>query len=242
MTEKKDSICDEIIAKIIKNRISTTEIADCLEKTGVLNDVKALNKGHFKVGKIFLAYGYNGSNWEIHEQIQDIPENVIVVVETHNCDQKAVFGELVSKYLLLYKGASAVVTTGYMRDAHWLLKENFPVWCKGVTPIGCMNQKNEKEIDSDVLKEWKEKYDGAIAVCDDGGVVIIQKEHINEEFLKKLDFIELQEDIWRYCMNTKKWSTYETVCLKKYLETDPLPKELRQHLTILSKRTKKDSV
>jgi len=227
MTKGEDSIYERMIDKIKKNRISTTEVADCLGKKGGVEGVVPLNKGHFRVGKVFFVYGYNESNWEIHEQLQNIDEGSIVLVETHNCNNRAVFGELVSKYIILYKGASAIVVNGYMRDAHWLLKENFPIWCRDVTPIGCYNKKNEAEIDPQILDAWRKKYEGTIAVCDDGGVVVIPRESINEEFLEKLDFIELQEDIWNYCISTKKWTTYDTVCLKKYLDTELLPKEFR---------------
>ena len=66
------------------------------------------------------------------------------------------------------------------------------------------------------IKEHKEKYNGAIAVCDDCGVVIIPKEYHTEDFYKSLEFIEEQEDIWFDCIDRLKMSTFETVCLKKY--------------------------
>jgi len=47
---------------------------------------------------------------------------------------------------------------------------------------------------------------------------MIPKELHNEEFLGKLDWIEEQEDIWFECIDRRKWSTYDTVCLKKYKE------------------------
>jgi hypothetical protein len=52
---------------------------------------------------------------------------------------------------------------------------------------------------------------------------------VTDETFARLELIELQEDIWGYCVNTLKWSTYDTVCLKKYL-TDPsvLPEILRE--------------
>ena len=228
MSNNQESITDRMIRTIKRNKISTTEVADCLGKTGAIPDVGPINKRHFCVGRVFMAYGYNESNWELHEQLQNVREGDVVVVESHNCKKRAAFGELVSKYLLLYKGAVAVVVNGYMRDAHRLLKENFPVWCKGVTPIGYMNVKNEEPLDPEIIANWKEKYDNAIAVCDDAGVVIIPSNKINEEFLRKLDFIELQEDIWFYCIDTKKWTTYDTVCLKKYLDTELLPPELKE--------------
>ncbi len=221
-------IYDEIIHKIKKNKISTTEIADCLGKTGVLKGVLPINRGQFHVGRVFLAYDYDESNWDLHDQVRYVQEDQIVVVELHNCKERAIFGELVSKYILLYRGAAAIVVNGNMRDAPRLIRNNYPVWCKSVTPVGCFNKEHMSPIDPIIVAQWKRVYDGAIAVCDDCGVVIIPKEQVTKEFSEKLDFIELQEDIWFYCTDTKKWSTYDTVCLKKYLDTELLPEELRE--------------
>jgi 4-hydroxy-4-methyl-2-oxoglutarate aldolase len=218
----------KIIHKIEMNHISTTEIADCLGKTGAIQGILPLNRGHFNVGNVHLVYAYNDSNYQFHEQIENLKEGDIVLVETHNCHERAVFGDLVTKFLILYKRVSAVVVNGHVRDAHTLIKENYPIWCKGVTPIGCHNTKNSAPIEDDILNRWEKKYNGSIAVCDDTGVVIIPRTEITEEFLEKLDFIELQEDIWYYCVDTKKWSTYETVSLKKYLDTQLLPNEFRE--------------
>jgi len=235
MSEQKERIYEEMIGKIKENRISTTEVADCLNKSGDLPGLMPVNRGHFKVGRVFFAYAYNESNWELHEQAQTVSPDDIVIVETHNCSDRAIFGSLVSKYLLLYRRASAVVVNGYMRDAHQIIKENYPIWCEGLTSIGCFNKKNTAPMDQGMLELWRKKYEGAIAICDDGGVVLIPKERINQEFLEKLDFIELQEDIWSYCINTMKWSTYDTICLKKYLNTELLPKELKDKFETFSK-------
>lgn len=212
------SIKEQIIDYIRKNKVSTTEVADALGKTGRYKKILPINTGHFKVGEIFWAYAYEESNWELHEQLENVEENKVILVETFNCKERAIFGELVSKYLLLYRQSIAIVTDGYLRDAHNLIKENFPIWCNGVTPIGCKNQKIDEPFDQRIIKERKEKYDGAIAVCDDSGVVIIPKEKMTQEFLDKLHFIEEQEDIWFDCIDRRKWSTYKTVCLKAYKE------------------------
>jgi len=213
-------IYEEIITKIEKNRISTTEVADCLDKTGALAGLLPLNRSHFRVGRIFFCYAYNESNWELHEQLINIQEDDILVVEAINCNDRALFGSIVSKYVLLYKQANAIVVNGMLRDAHTLIKESYPIWCKGVNPIGCYNRKNSEPLDTNIYNSLRNIYDGAIAVCDDSGVVIIPKSSINEDFLKKLDFIEEQEDIWFDCIDRKKWSTFDTVCLKKYLDDD----------------------
>jgi hypothetical protein len=45
-----------------------------------------------------------------------------------------------------------------------------------------------------------EYYDGAIAVCDASGVVIIPKSEINDDFITKMDNMVEQERIWFECV------------------------------------------
>ncbi|MBR5937541.1 MAG: RraA family protein [Clostridiales bacterium] len=211
-------IKSQIIDKIKRNKISTTEVADCLGKTGVIPNANAVNRGHFAVGSVKWIYAYEESNWPIHEQARDINEGDVVFIEAFDCGDRALQGELVTKFMVLYRQAVAVVTNGLMRDANDLIKENYPVWCKGFTPVGCFNRKPSKEFDPEIIKTHKEMYDGAVAVCDDTGVVVIPKDKFTEDFLGKLDFIEQQEDIWFDCLDRMKWDTFDIVCLKKYLE------------------------
>lgn len=212
MTEIKE----KIIRQIRKNRVSTTEVADCMNKTGAIDGVTPLTSGFHKVGEVFWAYAFNESNWEFHEQVREIPERNIVLCHTFDCKDRAVFGSLVSKFLLLYQQAEAIVVDGHLRDAPHLIKERWPIWIKGVTPIGCFNKKNETPFNPDIIERYREKYQGAIGVCDDSGVVVIEKKFHTQEFLDKLDWIEEQEDTWFDCIDRRKWDTYDTVCLKKY--------------------------
>jgi 4-hydroxy-4-methyl-2-oxoglutarate aldolase len=212
-------IIDQIIQKIKQNRISSTEVADCMNKTGNLDHgLYALNSRHFKVGRVKWTYAWNESNWEHHEQIAELEPGQVVITEPFECGERAIFGDLVTKYLMLYRQSEALVVLGKLRDVPHLIKENYPIWLKGASPIGCFNAKSEKGLDPAIIEERRKKYDNAIAVCDDSGVIIIHKEYHNEEFLKKLDWIEEQEDIWFDCIDRRKWSTYDTVCLKKYLD------------------------
>ena len=43
-------IREKIIEYIRTNKVSTTEVADCLGKTGVIPDVMPINRGQFRVG------------------------------------------------------------------------------------------------------------------------------------------------------------------------------------------------
>ncbi len=208
----------ETIIKYIKeNRVSTTEIADCMDKTGLLENANALNRGKFKAGNVKWVYAYNESNWHLHKQIQNVNAGDIVMIEAFHCGSRATIGELVAKYLLLYCGAAAIISNAKMRDGARLIKENYPIWCLGLTPIGCFNTQTEEPLEDHIIQEHRIRYDGSIAVCDDSGVVIIPKAYHTEAFLQKIKAIEEQEDIWFECLDHKKWNTFDIVCRKKYL-------------------------
>ena len=225
------SFVNEALDLIEANKISSTEVSDVLGKTGQIEGVHALIPGMFKAGEVKVVYAINNSNYEVHKQLAECDDmkDKILFVYNVNCD-RAVFGALVSKYIMLYKRAKAIVVNGKLRDAHTLIKEKYPIWLQDVTPIGCINYPNGQDIDSDLLQKIKNEYEGSIMVCDDSGVVKIPKDIINEKLLTKLQFIEFQEDVWSYCIDTLKMTTYDTVCLKKYLEGDMIDKKLLEKL------------
>lgn len=211
---------EQIIQYIEKNKVSTTEVADCLGKTGCLHGIHTVNRGHFRVGEIFYTYATDNSSWKVHEDIQMIPERTILFIDTFNCANRSPIGELVSKFVLLYQQAEAIIVNGNIRDAGNIIKENYSVWCRGFNPEGCFHTNEYADISEQVKTERIEQFSGAIAVCDDGGVVIIPKKFHTKEFLEKLEKIEEQEDIWFDCIDRKKWTTFDTVCLKKYLNKE----------------------
>lgn len=226
------SIKDEIISVIKNNRISSVEVADALGKSGVIEGPKPLVPRKFVVGEVKYIYGHSRSNWPIHEQGEKVENGGILYVDTFECYNQAAFGDIVAKYFILYKEFDGIVVNGLMRDIHALIKQDYPVWALDVTPLGCYNKKVEPspEIVAQAEKNRAE-LEGGVMVADDSGVTLIKKELLNEQTLKKLHFIELQEDIWYYCLDTLKWSTYKTICEKAYL-TDPdvLPEVLRRKL------------
>jgi regulator of RNase E activity RraA len=224
---------NSIVEYIRQNKISSVEISDALSKKGVIDGLKALNDGHFVVGEIEYIYTFNDSNWELHKQIEKIEKNRVVFIDVFNCSNHAVLGDIVSKYLMLYKNSKAIVVNGMVRDVHRLKKEDYPIWSSGYTPLGCFNK--EVKINNEILKkveEQKQKMVNSILVADDSGCTLIEQKNMTEEFLNKLEFIELQEDIWYFCIDTLKMSTYETICLKQYLENEKkiLPSVLKEKL------------
>jgi len=223
----------DILNYIIKNKISSVEISDALGKKGVLDNLLSLNDGHFIVGEVEYIYTCNDSNWELHKQIEKVDENKIIFIDVFNCTHRAVLGDIVSKYLMLYKNAKAIIVNGMVRDVHRLKKENYPIWSIGHTPLGCFNKQVDisNEMSSEI-QQRKEKISNSIITADDSGCTLIEKKNFTNGFLHKLEFIELQEDIWYFCIDTLKMSTYETICLKEYLsnEKDILPQTVKEKL------------
>ena len=182
-------------------------------------------------GKI-IAAGSGARDETGKIQPLDVKEGDVVLIFTHNCKNHAIFGGLIAKYLLLYKLASAIVVEGKVRDAAYLKRENFSIWCEGVTPLGCYNKKT-RAYPLAKKKKLINQFEGSIAICDECGVTIIPKKRINKEMFDKLQQIEIQEDLWFFCLDTLKWDTKKIVCDKAYLkDTELLSKN---HIRNLSK-------
>lgn len=152
-------------------------------KTGAVANVHAVNRGHFCVGAVRYIFGHTESNWPIHDQARFVQEDEVVLMDGIDVKGRALVGELVSKFILLYRGAQAIVMLGNARDANDLIKQNYSVWCEGFNPVGCFNRDVPltEEIKAEVHRK-QALYDGAVAVCDDTGVVIIPKNQLTDDF------------------------------------------------------------
>jgi 4-hydroxy-4-methyl-2-oxoglutarate aldolase len=231
------------IVKIIKDlELTTTEIADALNKTGVIPlcyPINGSNNNEVKIGFVRTVFAANGSNYEVHEDVDKIEDNEIPIIFTENCHNRAIIGELIISYMLEKKGATAVVIHGLVRDLNSLIKNNLPVWSMGVTPIGCVNSISAPFSLENRL-ELEKKYQGGIAICDSTGVIVIQKKNFNQGMIDSLYLIKDKEKIWFYCMNELNWNTKKIVCDEAYLvENIFVPKELELSLKRLRElRTK----
>lgn len=216
MTEK-----EQILDYCAANRVSSTEVADALGKSGVLPRVQPLTLGQYRVGVVRTIFTANASNYAVHEQIRDVQKGEVVLIFAHACEDHALIGDLVSKYLLLYRGAAAVVVAGLVRDAARLRREGYAVWAEGVTPLGCHNEPAPPFPEA-LERQLREQYEGGVAVCDDGGVAVMPAAALTEDMMTRLRQIEMQEDIWFFCLDTLKWDTKKIVCDRAYLTEQDL--------------------
>lgn len=231
------SFRSKLIDTIVHDKITTTMICDVMNKSGYLGQIKPINPGCFAAGEVKYVFAHSGTNYHLHEQLANIEEDKIIYVDAIDCDERAVFGDIVTQYLLQHRRARAIVTNGYMRDVNDLIREKSLVWCHGGTPIGCHNVNVPvPPATAALVAERRKLFEESILICDDSGVAMLTPDWITPDFEKKLDFIEAQEAVWHYCVNTLKWSTYETVALKKYFDMpDMIPRALMDQLKAFDK-------
>jgi 4-hydroxy-4-methyl-2-oxoglutarate aldolase len=233
---KTTTIAQRIIETIKLNRISTTEVADALGKRHVMQGLLPVTHDLHCVGPVRPIFTAYNSNYGIHDQVRAVEPDEVVVVYTHQCEGRAILGDLVAKFVTLYRRAAAIAVDGLVRDAARLRRERYPVWSTGVTPLGCYNVEGET-FPRDIEAEIRSGVEGGIAVCDDGGVVVIPAAEANEATLEKLNKIELQEDIWYYCLNVLKWDTKRIVVDRDYLkEPGLLPAAYAEAVKSLERR------
>lgn len=86
------------------------------------------------------------------------------------------------------------------------------------------------------MTELRSRYVGGIATCDDGGVVLIPRAWVNADMLERLERIEIQENLWEFCLNSLKWDTWKIVSEKAYFKSsNSLPVTLRKNLDKLKR-------
>lgn len=211
----------KIITFIKEHKFSTAEISDALGKQGSIEDVEPIIKGLYFVGELFYTYAYAESNWFIHNDIVHIPKNSIVFIENLDKTNKALFGEIVSRFIFEKKEAIAIVTNGKIRDKKDILNFNVPIWHIGTNPTGCYNNRPVFTDSLDILaQERKKELKNSILICDDDGVIIIKEKDINDTLFTNLKKLREQEKIWKECVFKKGWNTFDTICLRRYQENE----------------------
>ncbi len=226
---------NKIISLCKSRKVSTTVLADALNKTGLVPFVYPINSDSYKVGKIKCVFISNGSNYCLHDQISDVSKGDVVVVFTHDCHGKAVLGELVARYLIEKKGVEAIVVHGAVRDVEMIEENNYPIWCSNKTPIGCVNEYTGDFPEHD-KKDLYEKYEGAVVICDSSGVIAIPKDIDTDVIIDNINKILDKEDVWFYCLDKLNHNTFQIICQKKYLDLyEDLPVEIQKKIDTFCK-------
>lgn len=203
----------ELLKKIAYEKLNSTNIADALGKTGVLEGYIYRGKGQVIVSGPARAFTcQNIGNYDLHKFIHNVNQGDVVFVDATICMPKSILGDMVCDYLFGTQKIAGLVVKGSIRDADQIYAKNYPVWSLATNPVGVPNHPL-KNLAINICE-----IDDGVIVCDQSGVVYVNKNIDHKKLLDNVSFITIQEKIWDYCINILGWSTFETICEKKYLK------------------------
>jgi 3-hexulose-6-phosphate synthase/6-phospho-3-hexuloisomerase len=191
--------------------VSTPNISDAMHKTGAMVDIKPVKLGFHMVGKALTVRTIDGDWAKPVEAIDKADKENVLVIDV-NGGKTAIWGELATNSAKK-KGLSGVVIDGAIRDLDDIIKIEFPVFSRYVSP-NAGEPKGLGEIGSEINCGGQIVKTGDWVIGDDSGVVVVSQEIAQEIANRALDVKEqenrIREEIKKGCslgavVKVKKW-------------------------------------
>ena len=191
--------------------VSTPNISDAMHKTGAMVDIKPAKLGFHMVGKALTVRTIDGDWAKPVEAIDKADIETVLVIDV-NGGKTAIWGELATNSAKK-KGLSGVVIDGAIRDLDDIIKIEFPVFSKYISP-NAGEPKGLGEIGAEINCGGQIVKTGDWVIGDDSGVVVVPQEIAQEIANRALDVKEqenrIREEINRgsslgAVANVKKW-------------------------------------
>ncbi len=129
------------------------------------------------IGPACTVKVFPGDNLMVHKALDIAQPGDVVVVDASASTMTAVLGDLVSMKAK-HRGIAGFIVDGLIRDLPGILAvENFPVFARGITPIGPLHR-GPGEINYPVSVGGIVVHPGDLVVADMNGVVVIPREEI----------------------------------------------------------------
>ena len=198
ITEKKP-IKTELFKKYDKSElkkafslVSTPNITDAMHKQGAMSGIKPIKLGFHMVGRALTVRTIDGDWAKPIEAIDKANKGDIIVVDV-NGGRTAIWGELAT-WSAKSRKLSGVVIDGAVRDLDDLVKIDFPIYSKHVSP-NAGEPKGLGEIGAEITCGNQIVKTGDWIIGDDSGVVIVPQEIAQEIANRALDVKEHENRI-----------------------------------------------
>ncbi|RLI57225.1 MAG: 3-hexulose-6-phosphate synthase [Candidatus Thorarchaeota archaeon] len=172
--------------------VSTPNISDAMHKTGAMTNIRPIKTGFHMVGRALTVRTIDGDWAKPIEAIDKAKKDEIIVVDA-NGGKTAIWGELAT-WSAKIKGLAGVVIDGAVRDYDDLLKIDFPIFCKHITP-NAGEPKGFGEIGAEITCGNQIVKTGDWIIGDDSGVVVVPQEIAQEIANRALNVKELENRI-----------------------------------------------
>lgn len=164
--------------------LASTLASDATNGTNVLPDwIRALKQNSRLVGPAFTVLAAQNDNLAVVQALKTfLPQGCVMVVAGMSTSRTATIGGLMGLEMQ-NMGMLGLITDGLVRDAGELRSLDFQVWCRGVTPIAS-NKISAGATGSPVTIGGVQVRDDDLIIADEDGVVVWQKENIEELLIK----------------------------------------------------------
>jgi 3-hexulose-6-phosphate synthase/6-phospho-3-hexuloisomerase len=196
---EKKAIKTELFKKYDKSElkkafsiVSTPNITDAMHKQGAMQDIKPIKLGFHMVGRALTVRTIDGDWAKPIEAIDKAEKGRIIVVDV-NGGRTAIWGELAT-WSAKIKKLSGVVIDGAVRDLDDLIKMDFPIFSRYISP-NAGEPKGLGEIGAEIICGNQTVKTGDWIIGDDSGVVVVPQEIAQEIANRALDVKEHENRI-----------------------------------------------
>jgi RraA family protein len=163
----------------------TPDISDLLNRLYAVDpQIQCLTgEKHQVCGPACTVKVFPGDNLMVHKSLDVIEPGDVIIVDAGGSTLNAVLGDLVSTKAK-HRGANGFVVDGLIRDLPNIKELDFPVFARGITPIGPLHR-GPGEINYPICCGGVVVNPGDLIVGDAMGVVVVPA-GIAEELLERL--------------------------------------------------------
>jgi RraA family protein len=164
---------------------ATPDISDLLNRLYAMDPAICCLTGshHALCGPACTVKVFPGDNLMVHKAMDVAQPGDIVVVDAGGSTQNAVLGDLISTKAR-HRGIAGFIVDGLIRDLPSILPLGFPVFARGVTPIGPLHR-GPGEINYPICCGGVVINPGDLIVADAAGIIVVPRE-IASELLARL--------------------------------------------------------
>ena len=172
--------------------VSTPNISDAMHKQGAMHDIRPVKPGFRMVGRALTVRTIDGDWAKPVEAIDKAEPGQVIVVDV-NGGKTAIWGELAT-WSAKGKGLAGAVIDGAVRDLDDLVKIDFPIFSRHVSP-NAGEPKGFGEIGAEITCGSQTVRNGDWIIGDDSGIVVVPQEIAQEIANRALDVKEHENRI-----------------------------------------------
>ncbi len=175
--------------------LPTPNIADNMSRLFCVNSsIRPMNSKHL-LGTAFTVRSRTADNLMFHKALDMAEPGDVIVVEVRGDSINSVTGEIMMRYAKS-RGIAGFLIDGCIRDVGGLQNLDFPVYAKGITPMGPYKD-GPGEINVPVCCGDAIINPGDIIVGDEDGVVVISPNDAQDVLVKAKATFEKEAEIFK---------------------------------------------